>query len=186
MMDQLPETEPHEISRHRSQHPASLGLETPIAGDRTGVSPRFASVRRKQDHGACGQHQATKRGRNSTPGRPGVRVIYASCGRGSHKIGCFVCQSGRPECLRYCSRGWSGLHYVTGVDGGMDGWMDRSQPSLGGCQYHKPTPHHHTLFWPFPIRGAHKGRVIYGGHLTTSRHVKEGAWPLYAAAAAVW
>lgn len=55
------------------------------------------------------------------------------------------------------------------------GWIAASR-SLGGCQYHKPTPHHHTLFfWPGSVRECAQGRVIYGGHLTTTRHVK-GTW----------
>jgi hypothetical protein len=64
----------------------------------------------------------------------------------------------------------------------MDGWMDRSQPSLGGCQYQKPTPHHHTPFGP---REEHQRRVNLG-QLTIVRHVKGIAWPFHAAAAAVW
>lgn len=61
--------------------------------------------------------------------------------------------------------------------------MDRSQPSLGGCQYQKPTPHHHTLFGPGFVRREHKGRVNMG-QLTIFRHVKEIAWLFHAAATA--
>lgn len=66
---------------------------------------------------------------------------------------------------------WFSLHYVTGIDG----WIDRSRPSLGGCQYHNPTPHHHTLFLAVfsSWRGA-QGRVIHGWQLTKFRHVKGG------------
>lgn len=61
--------------------------------------------------------------------------------------------------------------------------MDRSQPSLGGCQYQKPTPHHHTLFWPGVCSKGAQGRVNTG-QLTMFRHVKEMAWPIHAAATA--
>lgn len=64
------------------------------------------------------------------------------------------------------------------MGGWMGVWMDRSQPSLGGCQYHKPTPHHHTLSkMAAPPSRCAQGRVIQGEQLTMSRHVKEGAWP---------
>ena len=62
--------------------------------------------------------------------------------------------------------------------------MDRSQPSLGGCQYQKPTPHH-TLFGPVFVREEHKGRVNMR-QLTIVRHVKGIAWAFHAAAAAAW
>lgn len=64
--------------------------------------------------------------------------------------------------------------------------MDRSQPSLGGCQYHKHPPRTTTPSSGRVLFEERTGTGYLWWQLTISRHVKEGAWLLYAAAAAVW